>query len=219
MDTNQLIATLARDAGPVRPLQRPWTRTAAWSALSAVHLAVFTLVMSRLGGHAATVPEPQVILGQMPALWTGVTAAVAAFATVVPGYSRRIVWLPLVGVAYWLGTVGVGAWSEFQLAGQSALVTQADWGCVRAVLMGAAVPAIAMGVMLRRGAPLTPRITTGLGALAAAATGNLGICFFHAHQSTLVTLFWHCGTVLVLAALIATTGTLVLRWPRALARL
>jgi hypothetical protein len=70
-----------------------------------------------------------------------------------------------------------------------------------------------MAMMLRRGAPLTPRLTAALGGLAAAGLGNLGICLFHPHDSNLVMLVWHCGTVLVLAALAGAAGGQLLQWP------
>jgi hypothetical protein len=42
---------------------------------------------------------------------------------------------------------------------------------------------------------------------------NLGVCVFHPHSSNLILLFWHCGTVLVLAALAGMAGRHLLRWP------
>ena len=70
-----------------------------------------------------------------------------------------------------------------------------------------------MGVMLRRGVPVAPRISAAFGALAAAGLGNLGVCLFHPHSSSLILLFWHCGTVLVCAVLAGIAGTQLLRWP------
>jgi len=61
--------------------------------------------------------------------------------------------------------------------------------------------------------PLTPRLTGALAALAAAGVGSIGICFFNAHNSNLAVLVWHCGTVLVVAALAGITSGHFLRWP------
>jgi hypothetical protein len=63
--------------------------------------------------------------------------------------------------------------------------------------------------------PLTPRLTAALGALAAAGVGNIGICFFHPHGSRLAVLVWHCGTVLLVAAMAAVAGARFVRWPMA----
>jgi hypothetical protein len=67
--------------------------------------------------------------------------------------------------------------------------------------------------MLRRGVSLTPRLTAALGALAATGVGNIGICFFQPHTSRLAVLVFHCGTVLVVAALAGMTGGQFFRWP------
>src|SRR5215471_2432514 len=62
-------------------------------------------------------------------------------------------------------------WIHF---GPDGLSLQPDWFCFPAIVLVGAVPAIAMAVMLRRGAPLTPHITSALGGLAAAGLGNFG---------------------------------------------
>jgi hypothetical protein len=67
--------------------------------------------------------------------------------------------------------------------------------------------------MLQCGAPLTPRLSSAFGALAAAGLGNLGVCFFHPHSSDLILLFWHCGSVFAFTALAGVAGTYLLRWP------
>jgi hypothetical protein len=83
-------------------------------------------------------------------------------------------------------------------------------------LIGAALPAVTITLMLRRGLPLRPRLAAALGALAAAGVGNIGICFFHPHNSSLAVLVWHCGTVFVFAAAAAIAGGRLLRRPNAL---
>jgi hypothetical protein len=89
---------------------------------------------------------------------------------------------------------------------------QADWDCIATILIGAAVPAVAMAIMIRRGAPLTPRVTA---AQAAVGFGNAGICVFHPHASNLVILVWHCGTVLLITTVVGVAGAHLLRWTAA----
>jgi hypothetical protein len=156
--------------------------------------------------------EPGFLLEQTAALLTGLAAAVAAFASVVPGGRRVIALLPLVPLSLWLGTVTVGAAQEYSLAGGGPLAWRSDWACVVTVLVGASVPAAAMVRMLRRGVPLSPHLSAALGGLAAAGLGNLGVCLFHPHSSSLIVLFWHCGTVLALAVLAGIVGPW-LCWP------
>lgn len=213
MDTELLIRSLAEHVEPVRPLRRPWLRAAVWAAVAAAYLAVLIIVMAPRADLGARMREPQFLIEQVAALFTGLTAALAAFATVVPGYSRRVTWLPFVPLSVWIGTVAIGAGQEYARVGGGVLGWQVDWACVGTILMGAAVPGAAMAVMLRRGAAVTPRLSAAFGALAAAGLGNLGVCLFHPHSSSLILLVWHCGTVLVLAALAGILGAHLLRWP------
>ncbi len=157
--------------------------------------------------------DPRFLIEQLAALLMGLTAAAAALASVVPGCRRRVLLLPLAPLSAWLAIVGFGALRDVQTFGLGGELFQADWRCVAAILAGASVPAVAMVRMLRRGAPLTPYLTAGLGGLAAAGLGNLGVCLFHPHSSSLPLLIWHAGTVVLLAALAAWAGPQVLRWP------
>ena len=213
MDTDRLIRSLAESVEPVTPLRRPLLRTAAWMAIAVVYLAVLVTVMSPREDLGRRMQEPRFLIEQTAALFTGLTAAAAAFATVVPGYPRRVLLLPLLPLSAWVGTVTIAALGEYTTSGASVLTWQLDWACVRTILAGASVPGIAMGLMSRRGAPVTPRLSAACGALAAVGLGNLGVCLFHPHSSDLILLFWHCGTVLALTALAGLAGAQLLKWP------
>ncbi len=213
MDTECLIRTLAKDAEPVTPLDRPWRRAAVWTIAGAGYLLVLVVMMSPRADLGARIQDPRFLLEQATALIMAVTAALAAFATVVPGHRRQIIWLPIVAAATWLAIIGVGAWKDARLAPATDALLQADWTCVWTILVGAAVPAVVMAAMLRRGAPLTPHVSAALGGLAAAGLGNLGICLFHPHSSNVTVLVWHGGVVVMLAVLVGIAGGQLLRWP------
>jgi hypothetical protein len=213
MDTEQLIHELSKNVEPVRPLHRPWLRTAAWAVMAAIYLLLLIAVMSPRQDLSVRMQDPRFLIEQSAALLTGLTAAAAAFASVVPGYRRGVVLLPLLPLSIWVGTVAMGALQEYTQVGGGVLGWQLDWACVGTILVGAAMPAVAIQVMLQRGAPITPRLSAAFGGLAAAGMGNLGVCLFHPHSSNLILLFWHCGTVLVLTALAGIAGRHVLRWP------
>lgn len=213
MDTEELIRTLTNRMEPVRPLRRPWRRAALWTTLAVAYLAVLVVTMSPREDLARRMAEARFLVEQAAALLTGLSAAGVALATVVPGFSRRVLLVPLTPLAVWLGVVGAGALAEYSASGAGVLTWQFDWACIGTILTGAAVPGIAMGVMLRRGAAVAPHLSAAYGALAAAGLGNLGVCLFHPHSSYLILLVWHCGTVLVIAALAGATGARLLRWP------
>jgi hypothetical protein len=213
MDTERLIYELSTNLEPVRPLHRPWLRTTAWAAVAAIYLLLLIVVMSPREDLGRRMRDPRFLFEQASALATGLAAAGVAFATVVPGYRSSLILLPLAPLSVWIGTVALGALEEFVHAGGGVLTWQADWPCVATILVGSAVPAFAMRVMLQRGAATTPHLSAAFGGLAAAGVGNLGVCLFHPHSSNLILLFWHCGTVLILAAFAGIAGRHVLRWP------
>ena len=207
MDTEKLIERLAEIVEPVRPLARPWIRTAAWLLIAIPYVALVVFVVS---------PRADLIwryvIEQFAALATGITASTAAFATVIPGYDRKLVFLPALPLAIWLGSLGDGCLEDWIHLGPSGLSLRPDWFCFPAIVLVGAVPAIAMAVMLRRGAPLTPHITAALGGLAAAGLGNFGLRLFHSQDASLMVLVWQVGTVFILAAMAAWAGQYLLNW-------
>src|SRR5262249_22139581 len=136
---------------------------------------------------------------------------------VVPGYDRRILLIPLLPLAAWLASLGEGCWRNWVALGADGLVLRADWDCLPPAILIGIVPAIAMVVMLRRGAPLLPRVSIALGALAVAALANLGLRLFPVGDASVMVLFWHLGGAAVLAAVAALAGRRVLYWRHATA--
>ena len=209
MKTEQLIAELARDVAPVQPLGPPWRRTLVWALGAVFYLALLTVMMTPRDDLGLRMRDPRFMLEQVAALLSGLTAALAAFATTIPGYRRDVILVPLVFLAVWITLVSVGAMQDPRVAG---VVFEGDWRCVATILAGAALPALTMGIMIRRGAPLNPHETAALAVLAAAGLGNLGACLFHPHGSNVIVLVWHCGTVLVLAVAAGLLGHVLLPW-------
>jgi hypothetical protein len=211
-DTETLIGQLAGRTPPVRPLARPGVRAAAWLAIAVPSALLVVVTMSAHGDWVSRLLTPRVIGEEVFALATGVLAAIAAFASVVPGYNRQVLFLPLVPLVLWLGGLGqssVRDWLQLSVHGFS---MQSEWVCLPATIMAGAVPAVAMAVMLRRGAPLTPRLSTLLGGLAAAGLGNLGVCVTHHAYGNVLVLVWHAGIVVALTMIVGAAGRRLLNW-------
>jgi hypothetical protein len=212
-DTETLIRELADPTPRVRPLARPWVRAAAWLAIAMPSaLLVVVMMMSGHGDWVSRLLLPRVVSEEAFALATGVFAAIAAFASVVPGYSRKVLFLPLVPLALWLGGLGQGSVRDWLQLTSQGFSMQSEWVCLPGTIMAGAVPAIAMAVMLRRGAPLTPRLSALLGGLAAAGLGNLGVCVTHHAYGNVLVLVWHITIVLLLTMIMGSVGRRVLNW-------
>ena len=211
-DTEQLIRQLAGRANPVRPLARPYARAGVWLALSVFYIALVLLIMPARRDLSSKFYEPLFVIELLAALATGIAAAVAAFATVVPGRDRRWVMLPLLPFAIWLGSLGPGCIQELENFGIQGLPLQHSLWCFPFIVLLGAIPAFAMVVMLRRGAPLTPHLTAALGGLAAAGLGNLCVRLIHPEDVSVMLLVWHVGGVMAFSAVASGAGHYFFNW-------
>jgi hypothetical protein len=202
MDTNLLIARLAADKTPVRCLLCPWKRTATWLAIALPYVALVIWLKSPREDLATVIGHPRYLLEQTAAILTAIGAAWAAFSITVPGTSRRALALPAAFFVLWLSTLCWGCAHEWLRDGMTSLLHEHDWFCVRWILTGGAVPAIALAVMLFRGAPMAPYSAAALGGLAATALGHFAVRVFLAEDVSVVMLVWH-GSTLVLASILA----------------
>lgn len=212
METDKLIQTLAAGARPVQPLANPWARTALWMAIAVPYMALVVVVMSPRADLLVKLTDARFLIEQIAALTTGIAAAGAAFASTIPGYGRRIPLLPALPLAVWLGSLGGNSLRTLWLYGLAGLSLESDWVCLPAIMLVGAMPAVAMVIMLRRGAPLFPYLSAGLGALAAAGLGNFGLRLFHPQDASLMVLVWQFGSVFILTALGCCSGRIILNW-------
>jgi hypothetical protein len=210
-DTDELIRALAADARPVRPLALPWRRAAVWAACSLPYVALVILAMTPRSDVAALLGDPRFVVESLLTLGAALAAACAAFASTIPGYRRSVIVALLAVPAVWLATMTAGCAYDWIRSGAGAVALDDGWRCFPAILVSGAVPAAAIAALLRRGAPLTPALTLGLGALAAAALADLGLRFHHG-ETGLALLLWHFGAVTILFAAGARAGRAVLRW-------
>jgi hypothetical protein len=208
-ETSQLIARLAADRTTLGRLPAPWQRTALWlmfvlpcvATVTAVHVA---------GREVIERVDVRMAVEQAAILLTGLTAALAAFSTVVPGRDWRISLLPLVPLGVWLGSLGEGCMHDWSRLGADGLLVRSDWDCVPSAIVVSIPSAAIMLVMLRRGAPVFPRLRLGLGALASAAMVNFGLRLFHAGDVAVMVLVWHFGGIAAVTILAGRFGGYVL---------
>lgn len=216
MDTEQLIHQLADHPAPVRRLPAPWRRAAVWFAISLPYVAVVVFTHSMPASmpidFSHLLHDRQFVIEQIATLLTAITAVMAAFCSVVPGYDRRILLIPLLPLTIWLLSLGNGCINDWIRLGARGLELRPDWSCLPPAALIGIVPALALVFMLRRGAPLYPRITLALAALAVAALGNFALRIYHVGDASIMVLVWHFGGVIVLAFIAGWIGQLVLRW-------
>jgi hypothetical protein len=213
MKTDDLIEQLGRKVTVARPLPAPAIRTALWTVWAVAYLVVVAVMMFALMSSAGVTPTPLYLVQQGAALITGILAARAALASVVPGQTNRVWAMPAIGAGMWALSLMWGGVRDLLVSGTLGVGSHSDWPCVVSMTLGGLVVGAPLAWMVRRGAALTPRLTAFLAALAALSFANIEACLTRPHAFALTVLLWHGGTVAAVAALCAVTGRRWLRWP------
>jgi hypothetical protein len=213
--TDALIEALARDAPPVRRLPPPGRRVVRWLAVALPVIALFGALMGPRPDLAEMLTERAFLVPLVAALVTAVCAAHAALASSIPGSPKWTLWLPAAPLAIWIASLGRQCWQAWLAFGPEGVVFRFDLVCLPVIAMVGAVPAIAIVAMVRRGAPLTPRLTAFLGALAAAALAYVGLRLVHPQDAAFMVFVWQFGSVAVFAAVAGALGRWLLPWRRA----
>lgn len=214
METDRLIAALAGNVRPVRRLASPGRRVWWWVLPSLAAVSVVVAVSGLRPDLSIKLADPRFAVQVLAALATALGAAFAACCAGVPGEARWKLWVPVVPLALWLGSLGEQCWQEWLRAAAAAALFQLDPICIPAIAATGAVPAAAMAVTLRRGAPLRPRLSVALGALAAAALADAGLRLFHPQDAALTVIVWQLGAVALFSAIAAMAGPKLLSWRR-----
>ncbi len=214
--TEELIDRLVAHDGRTRRLPPPWQRVLTWLAVSVPYVALIVVVMGLRTDFGQKLSDGRFLIEEIATFITALLAAFAAFCATIPGSPRRLLLLPALPLAIWLGSLGQGCLEEWLQRGPDGLSLKPDWVCLPAIMLVGAVPAIAMAVMLRRGAPLFPHAAVALGGLAAASLGNFGLRLFHPIDASLMVLVWQFGSVALLTAIAGWLGHHVHNWRRIL---
>lgn len=212
MKSEELIRRLAADAKPVRRLLHPIRRTLAWFMISLAYAAGLVVAFGLRQDFYARVAEPRFLVEFVAALLTAMMAAAAAFCSTCPG---RPLWerlAPFPFLALWLACIGEGCRRELALSGIQALHLKLEFSCFWEILASSAAPAALILVMVRRGAPIAPYLTTALSALAAASLAAAAILLIHRQESSVMVLVWQFGSVIALTGFAALFGRRLLYW-------
>lgn len=217
MQTDDLIRRLTADARPVTPLRPLAVRLAAWAVLAAASLVAVLIVMGvrrELGDVADRVGfAVEVTLLLLMAL----SGAAGALIVSIPGRERTALvrWVPVIAaVAYVMWTAG--DLLRAAATGDSAGRMGFSWYCMLTTASIAAVPALALFIMVRRAAPLHAAWAGLLAVLATSAVGVLGSNVICPNDRPLHLIVWHVGPLMLFAAIGAALGTWLLRWTRRL---
>ena len=205
--TERLIAALAAQAGPVRPLAPPPRRALASLAVLLLAGAALVAVAGDPEGLVARYAGRETLMLAETAamLLTGLLALLAAFHLAIPGAARAWLLAPLPPFALWIGSSGLGCYRDLVRLGP------AGWGwswghggdCLMFILAASLLVGAPLLWLLSRARPIDPLPVAVAGGLGAAALSALLLQFFHPFALTVVDLAVHLFAILLVVLIAA----------------
>jgi len=214
METERLIETLAGDLAPVRRLPPPSVRLGAWLLVSLPAAALVAWGSGLRPDLASRLADPQFLLEEAAALLTALVGAYAALCALLPDQPGWKLWLPLVPLALWLGTLGQQCLEVALRLGPAGLRVTADAMCLPAIALGGLVPTIAIVVLLRRARGFRTTHACFCGALGAAALGATALRLYHPQDAAIMVIVWQLGSVALLSLIAGGIGRVLVRTPK-----
>lgn len=207
-----LVQALVSESQPVHRLAPPVERASVWLVAAICFVALVVALVGLRPDLQQKLSEPRYVIEQLAAFGTAAFAAYAAFSSVVPSSPRWPLVLPLAPLFVWCGSLGVGCLQDWISPDPSGRPFTLDFHCLPAIIVIGSLPAVLMALMIRRGAPIYPRLAVAYGALAAAAIGDAGLRLFHLKDASLMVLVWQAGSVALLTVLAGCCGPRLHHW-------
>lgn len=212
ISTPDLIDSLVADAKPVRRLPPPAVRALCWLAFAALMLALIAVGHGVRPDLMLKLRQPVFLTGVAAALLTGILAAMASFIVSVPGRSRRWLLLPAPAVAVWMSTVGYGCLTDWVSVGPEGMSLGETARCFATLAITGVPLSLAMLIMLRYVARLSPAPVAMTGSLAVAAMTAVALSLFHPLEATVMILLWNFGVAALFLAFSGLYGKRLFEW-------
>ena len=210
--TPDLIESLVARAAPVQRLRPPLARAVGWLLFAALILALLAVSHGVRPDLELRLQQPAFAVGIAASLLTGVLAAIASFAASVPDRSRRWLLLPVPALLVWLATVGYGCLTAWVSIGPGGISLGETARCFATLVLVGAPLSLAMLVMLRYAALLSPTPVAITGSLAVAAMTSTALSLFHPLDATVMILIWNVGVAALLVGLGGLYGRRMFSW-------
>jgi hypothetical protein len=197
----ELIASLAGDAPPVRRIAPPLRRAALWLGAVALVAAVVVAMLYVPGTMALRMTSGWSYVELAATLATGIAAILAAFSLGVPGDTDRWLWAPLPPLLLWVAATLAGL-----VAGGSGWGSKEGGACFLFVVVASTPMAIAVIVALRRTPSLQPWRMAFLAGFGVAALATFLLAFCHPFALNPLDLVVHLAAILVVIGVVTLLG-------------
>ncbi|MFM0176635.1 DUF1109 domain-containing protein [Paraburkholderia sediminicola] len=210
--TSDLIDVLVADATPVRRLRPPVARAACWLLFAAAVMLFVGIAHGVRADLVVKLHQPLFATGVAAAVATGILAATAAFVASVPGRSRLWLLLPAPAFLTWVTTIGYGCLTNWVTIGPEGMSVGETARCFATLVLVGTPLSLAMLIMLRHVARLSPGPVTMAGSLAVAAITAVALSILHPLDATAMVLLWNLGVAGLYLSLSGWYGQRLLGW-------
>jgi len=206
----QLVATLSKDAAPVKPAPHPYILSVKWLAIASSYLIVSFAISGFRPDLANALQNPWFVAELVLLFVLFITAAIAAAVLSFPDMhqKRHMAYGPL-----WVGGVFVlmilFAW---RADSPSTPLPMHSLACTLSIALFSLPPFVATFYALRKLASTHLRLTSSIAVLFAFSTGAIWERLHEQNDSIIHVIEWHYLPIMVLAMLALWLGKKLLKW-------
>ena len=195
----RLIAALAADLKPVKPLRAFVRQAAVWLGVVVAMAGILSLFADLPGVAARLTMAPDMWLALSGSVLTAILGAIAAFQLALPDRNPWWALLPLPGLLLWLSASGLGCLRTVVGMGLYAHIFAESRDCL-VFIVSISVPLTGLLIlMLRRGYSLRPNLTGLVAGIAVAGASVALLNLVHPHDPSVVGLAVHGVGVVIVA--------------------
>ncbi len=186
-----LIARLAADLRPRRPLAPIWQRAALWFAAVLWIGLLLSLFADWPALRIRLMAAPDMWISPLGAVLTAILAGIAALQVAIPGRSAAWALLPLPALALWVGASTAGCLRLLPVAATRPEPAMHAMVCLQFLLLVSLPLSLLLTWLLLRAYPLRPGLTATLAGLASAGAAAALLTLIHPFDATADDLAMH----------------------------
>jgi hypothetical protein len=199
--TPDLIESLATSMTPVQRLWPPADPRGLLAPSCCVILGLLAVSEGIRPHLLQRLQHAHFTVGTAASLFTGMSAAIAAFMLSLPDRSCLWVLLPTPALLAWLSTIGYQCLTDWISLDPSGIRLGETARCFATLVLTSLPLSLTMLVMLRYAGPLRPISTVLTGSLAVAAIMATALSLFHEPDATVMILLWNLSTAVMFIGL------------------
>lgn len=213
METQDFIASLARDAARPPKTANPWTMFGIWSVVTFAAVVVMATIQELRIDIGDRLAEPLFVFELLLLILLVLSAGMSAFWHAFPDFRQQswVLHAPLPLLAVYAGLLLFRALVPAATA-EALDIEHSGFNCALCITLFAPLPAGLMLWQIRHGATVVPRRTGLLALLVAGAVGHLLLKFVESNDGVLHLLTAHLLPILALGAVGWLAGRKILAW-------